>query len=132
MSLGLQLAVPFVCSRCILAKCEFFNKVQVPLLCILSMDFVKIYNLIMNVLLPLLFHCARNILIISSKTRISGKLFFFISLIKSKKCEVSFNILGRFDAKGAQMFSISLDKFSIAGLRPVVNNLTSMSDLLVL
>ena len=26
MSLGLQLAVPIVCSRCILAKCEFFNK----------------------------------------------------------------------------------------------------------
>ena len=68
-----------------------------------------------------------------NETRISlsGKLFLFISSIKSNKCEVSFIIFGRFDVKGAQMFSINLNKFSIAGLHPVVN-LTGISDLLVL
>ena len=42
---------------------------------------------------------------------------------------MSFIIFARFDVKGAQMLSINLDKFSIAVLHPVVNNLRDMSGL---
>ena len=81
--------------------------------------------------IPLLLSILGNILIISNDTRISlsGKLLLFISSIKSNKCEVSFIIFGRIDVKGAQIISINLDKFSIAVLHAVVNNLTSMSGL---
>ena len=43
-----------------------------------------------------------NLLTISNETKISlsGKLLWFISSIKSNKCDVSFMIFGRFYVKG--------------------------------
>ena len=63
---------------------------------------------------------------------LSGKLLLFISSIKSNKYDVSFIIFGRFDVKGAEILSINLNKFSIAVLHVVVNNVACMSGLLVL
>ena len=57
--------------------------------------------------IPLSLYMLGNILIISSKTRISlsGKLLLFISSIKSNKCDVLFIIFGKFSVKGARMLS---------------------------
>ena len=72
-----------------------------------------------------------NILTISreSRIRLSGKLLLLISSIKSTKCDVSFEISDKFDVKGVQMLFKNLDQFSIAVLHPIVNNITSISDL---
>ena len=89
-------------------------------------------ELIMNVLLPFLFQSMlANILTISRETRISlsGKLLLFISSIKSTKCDISFEISYKFDVKGVQMLSKNLDQFSVAVLRPMVNDITSISGL---
>ena len=89
-------------------------------------------ELIMNVPLPFLFQSMlANILTISRETRISlsGKLLLFISSIKSTKCDISFEISDEFDVKGVQMLSKNLDQFSVAVLRPIVNDITSVSGL---
>ena len=61
----------------------------------------------------------------------SGKLLLFISSIKSNKWDAFSIIFGMFDVKGVQRLSLNRDKFSIAVLHLVLNNLTGMSDLRV-
>ena len=83
---------------------------------------------------PLSLFMLGNILTISNETRISlsDKLLLFISSVlsvKTNKCDVSFIIFSRFLIKGAKMLSINLNKFSIAVLRPVVNNRAGMTGL---
>ena len=85
-------------------------------------------------LMPFMLSMFGNILTISNETRIAslGNPFGFMLSIIYSKCSVWLILASMLLIKGAQFFSMNLDKFSIVVLQPVVDSLIGFPSLCVL